>query len=87
MGVSGQYHAPAELYSRGNDPPVPTVQEAGWAPKPVRTQRLEEKSSASVGDRTSVVQSVVRHYTDWATPAPSTYIKHPFPYPLFPRGQ
>jgi Zn ribbon nucleic-acid-binding protein len=26
-------------------------------------QRLEEKSSASVGDRTSIVQSVVRHYT------------------------
>jgi hypothetical protein len=31
---------------------------------------LEEKSSASVGDRTSVVQSVVGHYIDWATPAP-----------------
>jgi hypothetical protein len=32
--------------------------------EPVWTQRLEEKSSASVGDRTPVVQSVVRHYTD-----------------------
>jgi hypothetical protein len=42
-------------------PPVPTVQEAGWAPEPVWTQRLEEKSSASVGDRTPVIQSVVRH--------------------------
>jgi hypothetical protein len=45
----------------GKGPPVPTVQEAGWAPEPVWTQRLEEISSASVGDRTPVVQSVVRH--------------------------
>jgi hypothetical protein len=50
-------------------PIVPIVQEAGWAPEPVWTQRLEEKSSASVGDRTLTVQFVVRHYTDWATPA------------------
>jgi hypothetical protein len=27
---------------------VPTVQEAGWAPEPVWTQRLEEKSFASL---------------------------------------
>jgi hypothetical protein len=45
-------------------PPVPIGQEAGWAPEPVWTQRLEEKSSASVGDRTPV-----RHHADWATPA------------------
>jgi hypothetical protein len=45
-------------------PPVTIVQESGWAPEPIWTQRLEEKSSASVGDRTPVVQSVVRHYTD-----------------------
>jgi hypothetical protein len=50
-------------------PPVPIVQEAGWAPEPVWTQRLEEKSCASVGDRTPSVQSAVRHCTDWATPA------------------
>jgi hypothetical protein len=48
-------------------PPVPIAQEAGWAPEPVWTQTLEDKSSASVGDRTPVVQSVVRHYTDRAT--------------------
>jgi hypothetical protein len=70
MGVSGQRHALAALYPRGKDPPVPIVQEAGWAPEPVWTQRLEETSSASVGDRTPVVQSVVRHYTAWAIPAP-----------------
>jgi hypothetical protein len=27
----------------GKVPPVPIVQEAGWAPEPVWTQRLEEK--------------------------------------------
>jgi hypothetical protein len=47
-------------------PPVPIVQEAGWAPEPVWTQRLEEKSFASAGDWTLVTRSVVRHYTDWA---------------------
>jgi hypothetical protein len=69
MGVSGQHHAPAAPTGKG--PPVPIGQEAGWAPEPVWTQRLEEKSSASVGEWTPVVQSVVRHYTDWATPAPA----------------
>jgi hypothetical protein len=51
----------------GKESPVPIVQEAVWAPEPVWTQRVEEKSSASVGYRTPAVQSVVRHYTDWAT--------------------
>jgi hypothetical protein len=64
MGVSGQRHAPAVLYPRGKGPPIPIVQEAGWVTEPVWTQRLEENSSASVGDRTPFVQSVVRHYTD-----------------------
>jgi hypothetical protein len=32
-------------------PPVPFGQEAGWAPEPVWTQKLEEKSFASTGDR------------------------------------
>jgi hypothetical protein len=60
---------PGRALPPGKEPPVPTVQEAGWVPEPVWTQRLEEKSSASVGDRTPAVQSVVRHCTDWATPA------------------
>jgi hypothetical protein len=68
-GVSGQRHAPAALCP-GKRPPVPIVQEAGWAPEPVWTQRLEEKSFAPAGDRTAIVQSVVRHYTDWATRLP-----------------
>jgi hypothetical protein len=61
---------PGRALPQGKGPPVPTVQEAGWTPELVWTQRIEEKPSASVGDRTPVVQSVVRHYTDWATPAP-----------------
>jgi hypothetical protein len=48
----------------GKEPPVPIVQGPGWAPEPVWTQRLEEKSSACVGDRTPAVQSVDSHCTD-----------------------
>jgi hypothetical protein len=57
MGVSGQRHAPAALLPPGKEPPVPIVQEAGWAPEPVWTQRLKEKSFAPAGDRTSIVRS------------------------------
>jgi hypothetical protein len=38
-------------------PPVPIVQEAGWASEPVWTQRIEEKSFAPAGDRTSIARS------------------------------
>jgi hypothetical protein len=58
---------PGRALPPGKEPPVPIVQEAGLAPGPVWTQRLEEKSSASVGDQTLAIQSVVRHCTDWAT--------------------
>jgi hypothetical protein len=34
MGVSGQRHAPAALLPPGKGPPVPIVQEAGWASEP-----------------------------------------------------
>jgi hypothetical protein len=49
MGVSGQHHAPATLYPRGKDPRYPLYRRLGW------TQRLDEKSSVSVGDRTLFV--------------------------------
>jgi hypothetical protein len=49
----------ASYYCRGlplgKGPPVPIVQEAGWAPEPVWTQRLEEKSFAPAEDLTPVV--------------------------------
>jgi hypothetical protein len=53
---------PGRALPPGKGPLVPIVQEAGWAPEAVWMQRQEEKSS--VWDRTPVVQSVVRHYTD-----------------------
>jgi hypothetical protein len=71
MGVSGQRHAPSRrALPSGKGPPVPIEQEAGWAPEPIWTQGLEEKSSAPVGDRTTIVEPVVRHYTNWAAAAP-----------------
>jgi hypothetical protein len=62
---------PRPRFTPGKEPTVPIVQEAGWASELVWTQRLEEKSFVCAGERTPVVQSVVRHYTDWATPAPT----------------
>jgi hypothetical protein len=66
MGVSGQRHALAALYS-GERPSVPIGEEAGWAPEPVWTERLEEKffrpCRGSNLDRV-VVQPLARHYTD-----------------------
>jgi hypothetical protein len=54
---------PGRDLPRGKDH-VPIKQEAGCASELVWTQILQEKSFASAGDRTSVVQSAVRHYTD-----------------------
>jgi hypothetical protein len=64
MGVSGKHHAPVALYTREKNPPVTIGQEALVDPEPVWTQRIEEKSFAPAGDRTPIVQPVVRHYTD-----------------------
>jgi hypothetical protein len=38
-------------------PPVPIGQEAGWASEVVWTQRIEEKSFVSDGDRIPVARS------------------------------
>jgi hypothetical protein len=35
---------------------IPIGQEAGWTSEPVWTQRLQEKSFASAGDRTPITQ-------------------------------
>jgi hypothetical protein len=70
-GVSRQHHSPAA--PPGIGPPVPIIQEAGWASEPVWTQRLEEKSfcPCRVSNLYSpVAQPVARHCTDWASPAP-----------------
>jgi hypothetical protein len=55
--------APGRALPPGKGLPVPIVQEAGWAPDPVRTQRLEEKSLVSAGDRTSITRHPVRSQT------------------------
>jgi hypothetical protein len=71
VGVSDQRHAPAALCP-GKGPPVTIVQEAGWASEPVCTQEVRGKilcpCRGSKAD-SPVVQSKVRHYTNWATPA------------------
>jgi hypothetical protein len=69
MGVSGQHDTLAALYPWGESPLHPLDRRLG-GPQSWSGQRLEEKFSASVRDRTPIVQSVVSHYTDWATPAP-----------------
>jgi hypothetical protein len=58
------YVVSVTILPRFNSTPVPNGEKDGWAPELVWTQRLEEKSFASDGDRTKVVQSVVRHNID-----------------------
>jgi hypothetical protein len=69
---------PGRTLAPGKEPLVPIVQEAGWAPEPVWTQRLEEKSFrlcwGSNLDR-PVVQPVARHYTDCSDVTVILYFK------------
>jgi hypothetical protein len=48
---------PSRALPPGKGPPVPIVQENGWTPEPVWTQRLQEKSFAPAGDRTPIAWS------------------------------
>jgi hypothetical protein len=47
---------PGRALAPGKGPSVPIVEEAGWAPEPVWTQRIEEKSFSPAGDRTSIAR-------------------------------
>jgi hypothetical protein len=47
---------PGRALPLGKGPPLPTEQEAGWAPEPVWTQRTDEKSFARAGDRTPIAR-------------------------------
>jgi hypothetical protein len=61
---------PGRSLAPGKGPPVPIVEEAGWAPEPVWTQRLQEKSFGLCRESNldgQVIQPVARHCTDWAT--------------------
>jgi hypothetical protein len=60
---------PGRALASGKGPKVPIVQEAGWAPERVWTQRIEKKSFRLCRGSnldSPVVQPVARHYTDWA---------------------
>jgi hypothetical protein len=48
---------PVRTLAPGKGLPVPIVQEAGWASETVWTQRLQEKSFPSGGDRTWIARS------------------------------
>jgi hypothetical protein len=72
MGVSGQRHAPAALLPPGKGPPVPIVQEGGWAPEPVWIQRIEEKSFAPAGDRTPIARSSASSQTLYCLSQPGS---------------
>jgi hypothetical protein len=70
MGVSGQRHAPAALYPRERTPGTHCT--GGWV-GPRAGLDTEARGKIICTYRGSnldrpVVQPVVRHYTDWATP-------------------
>jgi hypothetical protein len=63
----GDWSASRQALAPEKGPPVPTVQEDGWASEPVWAQRLKEKSfRLCTGSNldSPVVQPVARHYTD-----------------------
>jgi hypothetical protein len=64
----GSYSFLISALDDGSLPPVSIVQKAGWASELVWTQMLVEKSFPSAGDRTLVVQPIVRQY--YAASAP-----------------
>jgi hypothetical protein len=64
MGVSGQYHTPAAIYPREVTPGNHWI--GGWEGlRAGLDKEASGKSFVCARDRTPVVQSVVRHYTDW----------------------
>jgi hypothetical protein len=71
MGVSGQRHAQAALCLRERTPGTHCT--GGWVGF---SAGLDTEGGGKIlcpaGDRTPVVQSVVRHYTDYSTPATIT---------------
>jgi hypothetical protein len=48
---------PGRALPPGKGPPVPIEQEAGWAPEPGWTLRIEENAFAPAGDRTPIARS------------------------------
>jgi hypothetical protein len=72
IGLSGHRHSPAALHTRERTPGTHCI--GGWVgPGADLDTEAGEKKITSAADRTSVVQSVVRYCTDWATPAPEEW--------------
>jgi hypothetical protein len=61
-GGEWSYSRPGR-FTPGNEPPVPTGWEAGWATEPVWTLWRREKFYTA-GNRTRPVKPVVHRYTD-----------------------
>jgi hypothetical protein len=64
---------PCRTIAPGKGPQVPILQEAGWAPEPVWTQRLHEKSfrlCRGSNFNRLVFKSVVRHCAAWVPRLP-----------------
>jgi hypothetical protein len=60
---------PGRSLPTGKGPPVPIVQETGWAPDTDIRGKISCLCRGSILDLL-VVQSIAKHYTDWATPSP-----------------
>jgi hypothetical protein len=60
--VCGQHHAPA-AFTPGKKPPLPIVQEVGWAPEPVW---IGAENLALPGFDPRTFQLVASRYTDYA---------------------
>jgi hypothetical protein len=74
MGVRGQLHVPAALYSRKRTHGTSWIGSCVGLRGGLGTE-AKGKIIRLCRDRTRVVQSVVRHYTDWATPSPFLTLK------------
>jgi hypothetical protein len=76
--LDGVSHAPAALYPQGKDPDTHCT--GGWVGlrAGLDTEVREKILCPCRGSNldSPVVQSVVRHYTDWATPAPKDLVGH-----------
>jgi hypothetical protein len=75
-GVIGQRHAQAALYPRGKNPRYPLYRRLGGPQSRSGHRGYRKDPLHLLGSNLDrlVVQSVARHYTDWATPAPVNYV-------------
>jgi hypothetical protein len=70
----GRALPPGRTLPPGKRPPVPIVQEAGWAPEPIWTQKIEEKSFAPPEIEPRSPGRPVRSQTLYCLSYPGSYI-------------